>query len=83
MDEVDQANGIILGRLEKHGAGAVAKDHAGGAVRVVDDRGHHVGADHQDPLVGARGDELRARLYGVNEGGAGRGKIESPNPLGA
>src|ERR1019366_10331011 len=35
VDEVDQANRIIFGRLENNGTRAVAKDDAGGAVGVI------------------------------------------------
>ncbi len=83
MDEVDQSNRIVFGGLENHRACAVAKNHASGAVGVVDDRGHHVRADHQDALVSARGDELRPRLHGVDESGTGAGEIESPHAVGA
>ena len=65
-----------------HRARAVAENHAGSAVGVVDDRRHHVRPDHQNPLVRPGGDELGSRLQGVEEGRAGRRKIESPGPLG-
>src|SRR6185312_17139881 len=78
MDEIDQTHRVILGGLEYHGAGSVAEDHAGGAVGVIDDRGHHVRSDHHDFLVGTGGNKLSAGLQGVHEGGASRGEIKSP-----
>src|SRR5205807_5159449 len=82
-DKVNQAFGIVFGRLENYGARPVAEDHAGGTVGVIDDRGHHIRSDHQDSLVCASGDELRSCLHGVDESGAGSGEIESPDARGA
>ena len=59
------------------------EDHAGGAVGVIDDRRQYIGADHQDALVRAGGDELGSGLHGINKGGAGGGKVKSPNTRGA
>ena len=36
-EEIDQPFVVVFRRLENHGACTIAKDHAGGAVRVVDD----------------------------------------------
>src|ERR1035437_7326211 len=47
-----------LARLQQHGAGAVAEQNAGGAIGVVDDRRHLVGAHHHHLARGAVGDEL-------------------------
>jgi len=74
---------IVFGGLEDYGTGTVAKDHAGGAIGVVDDRGHHIRANYEDFLMSASRDELRSRLHGVNKGGTGGGDIESPDPGGA
>ena len=54
MDVVDQPHGIIFRGLQNHRARAIAKDHAGGAVGVVDDRRHHVSTNHQHALVRCR-----------------------------
>ena len=43
----------LRGGFDEHGAGAVAEQDAGGAVRVIEDAAHGVGADHQDLLVGS------------------------------
>ena len=47
-----------LRRRDDDRAGAVAEQHAGRAILVVDDARHHVGADHQRVIVRAAGDEL-------------------------
>ena len=56
---VDDA--VLFVRLEEHRAGAVAEQHAGGPVGIVDDRRHLVGADDHDLATGASLDELRGR----------------------
>ena len=68
----------LFGRLDQHGARAIAEQHAGGAVGVVDDAGHGVGADHQDLLVRAGGHQVRARGSAVDKSRAGRDQIEAP-----
>ena len=45
--EVEDAEPVLRRRADDHGAGAVAEEHAGRAIGVVDDARHHVGADHQ------------------------------------
>ena len=62
-------------------AGAVAEQHAGRAIGVVDDARHHVGADHQHVVVRAGGDELRRRRQRVGEAGAGGAEVEAPGAL--
>ena len=71
----------VLGGLDQHGAGAVAEQHAGVAVGVVDDAAHGVGADHQHFLVRAGGDQVRAGGQPVDEAGAGRDQVEAPGAL--
>ena len=66
--------------FKDHSPGAVAKNNAGGAIGVVDDRRHNVGANHENSFMRARGDELRAGLHGIDKCGAGGGEVESPNP---
>src|SRR5262249_45259015 len=82
VDVVDQANGVILRWFKNHGACAVAEDDTGCAVGVVDDRGHDVGADHQDFLVHSAGDVLSTGLQGIEKRRTGGGEIESPGSLG-
>ena len=61
--EIDESQAVfaVLGGFEQHGAGAVAEQHAGGAVGVVDDAAHGIGADHQHLLVRAGGHQVGAR----------------------
>ena len=73
MDEINQANGIVFSSLEDHGPSAIAKDHTGGAVCVIDDRGHYIGANHKDPLVRSGCNELRTSLHRINKCGARSG----------
>ncbi len=72
---VHDAVAVVVG-LQQHRAGAVAEQHAGGAVGVVDDRRHLVGADHHDLARGAGGDELRADGQRIEKAGAGRLHVE-------
>ena len=81
--EVDHAVLAVGGGFEEDCAGAVAEEHAGGAVGVVDDGGHGVRADDEDFFLGAGLDELRAHLEGVDESGTGGGEVEAPGALGA
>ncbi len=69
--------------LDENSAGAVAEEDAGGAVGVVDDGAHDVGADDEDFFVRAGFDELGADLEGVGEAGAGGGEVEAPGAGGA
>ena len=72
-----------VARLEQHRAGAVAEQHAGGAVGVVDDRRHLVGADHHDLARGAVGDELRGDGQRIEKARAGRLHVERADILDA
>src|SRR3970282_114638 len=66
------------GRLDQDGAGAIAEQHAGGAVLIVDDRTHDVAADDQGFFVRASAKKLRADGQGVDEAGASAGEVEAP-----
>src|ERR1035438_6926019 len=81
VNEVDQPDGVIFGGFQNRRARTVPEDHAGGAVGVVDDRRHYVGANHEYARVYSAGNELRSHLHGVEKGRAGGGKIESPRSL--
>ena len=59
-------------------SGAVAEQHAGRAILVVDDARHHVGADDQRVLVRAARHHLARRRQRVGERRAGRAQVESP-----
>ena len=62
-------------------AGAVAEQHAGRAIGVVDDARHHVGADHERVLRAARRDDRVADRQRIGERRARRRQIESPRLL--
>ena len=76
--EIEDRAVAVLGRRDDHGAGAVAEQHAGRPILVVDDARHHVGADHQRVIVRAGRHELAGRRQRVGERRAGRAQIESP-----
>jgi hypothetical protein len=63
-------------RLEHDGAGAVAEEHAGGAVLPVEDAREGFGADDERALVGARDQELVGHRDRVDEARAHRLHIE-------
>src|SRR6266566_5157265 len=62
VNEVDQTDGVVFGRFKNCRARTVSKDHTSGAVSVVDDRRHYVGADYQHTFLGAAGNQLRSYL---------------------
>src|SRR5262249_36202657 len=80
-DEVNDAALSLLGRLQKNGACAVAKQNAGCAVLKINDRGHYIGADDKNLAVGACTNELCARCQRINEAGTRSGEVESPCSL--
>ena len=67
----------VRGR-DHHRAGAVAEQHAGRAVLVVDDARHHVGADDQRVIVRAARHDLAGRRQRIGERRAGRAQVEAP-----
>jgi len=81
--EVNEADFAFFAGLEEDSAGAIAEDDAGGAVGVVDDGTHDVGADDENFCVCAGFDELGTHLEGVGEAGTGGGEIEAPRVGGA
>ncbi len=78
--EVEDA-GAVLARLEDHRPRGVAEEDAGRAVLEVEDRRHHVRADHHHLRVPAGLDELRPHGEGVDEAGAGGRDVEAPGLL--
>ena len=54
-------------RLDEHCARAVTEQDASGAVLEIEDRRHHVAADHENFLVRAGAHELRAHRERVDE----------------
>ena len=70
---------LVVGRRRQHHrAGAVAEQHAGGAVLVVDDARHDVGADDERVVVRAARDHLQADRQREGEARAGRAQVEAP-----
>ena len=69
------------GGFDQHGARAIAEQDAGGAVGVIDDAAHGVGADHQHLLVRAGRHQVRADGQAVDEAGTGRDQVEAPGAL--
>ena len=71
--------------LEHRGAGAVAEEHAGGAVLPVEEARQPLRADHErvldrarddhPPRDGDRGDEARTRGLHVESAGSGRAEL--------
>ena len=58
---------VAVGRLNQHCACAVAKDHTGGAVGVINNGRHYIGADHQYLFVRTGFDKLNAGLKRVDK----------------
>ena len=81
VEKVNEPNRIVFRRFQQNRACAIAEDHARSAIRVIDDRRHHVGADHQHLLVRSGSNKLRSRLQRVNERRTRRREIETPNVL--
>ena len=63
-------------RLQHHGAGAVAEQHAGAAVVPVEDAREGLGADHQRALEGAGAQELVGGRQREDEARADRLQVE-------
>ena len=79
--EVEDPLGVRSSRFDQHRAGAIAEQHAGGAVLIVDNRGHDVATDHQRILVRAGADKLRANSERVNKSRTGGREIKPPGFL--
>ena len=81
-EEIEEAYAIFVfaGRLDQYGAGAVAEEHAGGAIGVVDNAAHGVRADDQDLLVSAGCHQVRADRGAIHKAGTGGNQIETPRP---
>ena len=69
------AAGLLL-RLHHDGAGAVAEQHAGGAVVPIEDARERLRADHQRALVGPRAQQAVGDRKPVHEAGAHRLQVE-------
>ena len=78
MQKIDQADLIALTGLQQDRSCPIAEQNAGRPVCVVDDRAHHVRADHQDLAVGAGLHKFCPDLERVDEAGARCGKVETP-----
>ncbi len=78
MIKIENSLSIGLRGFQEHRSGAVAKENAGVAIVIVEDRTHDVAADDQRLLVRPRPDELRADRQRVDKSGTCSGKIEPP-----
>ena len=76
--EVDDADLGIVAGLDDGRAGAITEDHARGAIGVVDDARHDVGADHQRVLARAGGHHLRRRRQRIGESRARGEQVVAP-----
>ena len=74
--QLDRQHPRLLGGRQHDGAGAVAEQHAGGAVVEVEDAGEDFGADHQHVLRMAGLDEGVARRQCVDEAAAHGAQVE-------
>ena len=63
--------------FDEHGCGSVAEQGAGGAVGVVDDAGHLLGAAHDDALVASALYHRRGLVHGEDEAAAGAPEVEA------
>ena len=81
MEVVDHSDLALGTGLQQHRARAIAEDHAGRAVLVVDDRAHHIRSNHHHLLVHAALHQLRAHLQRIGKPRARRRKIEPPRAL--
>ncbi len=76
--EVDDRGLARRRRREHDRAGAVAKQNARRAIRVVDDARHHVRADDERMLDRAGRDQLASRRERVGESRTRRAEVEAP-----
>jgi trehalose synthase len=76
--EAEDVRIVVSRRRQHHRAGAVAEEHARGAVLVVDDARHDVGADDERAVVRAARDHLQADRQREGEARARRAEVEAP-----
>src|SRR5712692_4857204 len=79
VEKVDETRLTIGRRFHQHGAGTIAKDHTGGPVGVIDNRGHHVSADDQNFFVCSCTHELHAGLQGIDKSRASGRDVKTPS----
>ena len=78
VSKIDNPEPFVGSWRHDRSAGPIAEQDAGSTILVVDDRGHHVGSDHQGVLMRPGRHHLRGRGQGIGEPRAGRTQIESP-----
>ena len=78
MLEIEDAALLLCRCRDDDRARAIAEQHAGRAVLVIDDARHDVGADDKCMVVGARCDHLARRRQRVRKGGTRGADIEAP-----
>ena len=83
VDKIENALLAAFGWFQKYGSCAVAKEHAGRSVLVIQNRSHDVTTNREGFFVGARANKLRCDSHRVQESRARRGKVKSPRAFGA
>src|SRR5690242_7636153 len=83
MKKVDETEPLAIGGFDYDSPCSIAEDDAGGAIAVIDDRRHHIRANHKDALVRSSLDELSTCLECIQKAGASGGDIKSPRVLAA
>jgi len=78
LAEIDQPDLTLFGRFDQDRAGAIAKDDAGRAVGIVDDRRHGVRPNHQNLGVDPGLDQFRSHLEARKENRSKLRKDRSP-----
>ena len=68
---------VFGGGLNEHGTGAVTEDGAGGAIGVIDDARHLVGADYDHFLVATALNHGRSHVHGEEETAACGLKVDA------
>ena len=72
------AHTLFLGSFNEHSASAVAKEHAGSAVLVIDERRHFIGTDNNNFLVSAALYHRRSNVEAIEKSAASSLKVEEP-----
>jgi hypothetical protein len=83
VQEVEDTHRVALGRSEHDRTGAVAEQHAGRAIGVVENARHHVGTDDERVFDRTGGDELATDGERIGEGRTRGADVEAPGVRGA
>ena len=83
MHEIENAFVVAVGVFQQDSSRAIAEQHAGRAILIIQNGSHHIAADDQRFFLSAGADKLRANRQRIEKSGTGRRKIESPGVRGA